>query len=158
MTDPSAAPSELEPRPFTCARTDGFFGSTWIDMTGELDLAGAPQLDETLRQAQLDAPLVVLDLRDLAFMDCAGMHVIVDAARRARREGDRLVVVRGGPQVDLVFRLTKSSRLLEMVDLDPAEPRDEALRRLAHEAVPPRALPPDNGASGNASAVVSDPR
>lgn len=134
MTGPAAAR-----RPFTCVRTDGFFGSSCVQMTGELDLAGSPTVDAMVRQAQLDARLVMLDLRELTFMDCAGLHVIVDAAIRARREAERLVVARGKPQVDMVFQLVGSSRWLEMIDLEATEPAVEALQRLARQSSGPRA-------------------
>ena len=55
----------------------------------------------------------MLDLRELAFMDCAGMRVIVDAAERARRDGRRLIVLRGPAQVDRVFTLTGTADVLE---------------------------------------------
>jgi anti-anti-sigma regulatory factor len=48
-----------------------------------LDLAAVPQLVRTLRQAQLKARLVVLDLRELQLMDSSGVHVIVNASIRA---------------------------------------------------------------------------
>jgi anti-anti-sigma factor len=62
-----------------------------------LDLAAVPQLVRTLRQTQLSARLVVLDLRDLELMDGSGVHVIVNASIRARRLGGRLVLLRVGP-------------------------------------------------------------
>lgn len=119
---------KLVPPPFTCRRYDERSGSVCVRLEGELDLATAPQLADALRAAQRDGRPVVLDLRDLVFMDCAGMHVVLDASRRARLAGRRMIVVRGGRQVDLVFSATQSSPLLEMVDLDPAEPAAAAAR------------------------------
>ena len=132
--------STATPRPFACVRTDGFFGSSSVQVTGELDLAVSPELDAMVRQAQLDARLVMLDLRELTFMDCVGMHVVVDAAIRARREVERLVVVRGRPHIDMLFQLVGSSRWLEMIDLEPAEPAVEALQCLARQGLGPRSL------------------
>ncbi|GAC1320043.1 MAG: hypothetical protein NVSMB25_11700 [Thermoleophilaceae bacterium] len=120
--------------PFSCARGRSNSGSAWVAVTGELDLASAPQLEGELRGAQRDASLVVLDLRRLAFTDCAGMNVVVEAAVRAREHGSRLVVVRGGPRIDLVLTLTKSSRFLEIVDLDPEDRLEEALRWLTRQS------------------------
>jgi hypothetical protein len=65
--------------------------------TGRLDLASVPQLVRTLRHTQLNARLVVLDLRELQLMDSSGVHVIVNASIRARRLGGRLVLLRVGP-------------------------------------------------------------
>ena len=44
----------------------------------------------------MQAQLVVLDLRELAFMDSSGVHAIVNASIRARQVGRRLVLLRGG--------------------------------------------------------------
>ena len=78
-----------------------------VHVAGELDVATAPQLEGTLRDAEQQARLVVLDLRELTFMDCAGVHLLVDASTRARTRGDRLVVLRG-PTIDRLFTLTLS--------------------------------------------------
>jgi anti-anti-sigma factor len=59
----------------------------------ELDLTTAPLLDMLLSQASaLEAPRVVVDLRDVAFIDgrCVGM--LQDAAGAARNSGRSLVV------------------------------------------------------------------
>lgn len=90
-----------------------------VAITGELDLATAPQLDRALRRAQADAPLVVLDLRRLAFADCSGAHVLLAAERRARAAGDRLAVVRGPAEVDKLLALTGVDAALWLVD-DPS--------------------------------------
>jgi anti-sigma B factor antagonist len=90
-----------------------------VAITGELDLATAPQLDRALRRAQADAPLVVLDLRRLAFADCSGAHVLLAAERRAHAAGDRLAVVRGPAEVDKLLALTGVDAALWLVD-DPS--------------------------------------
>jgi anti-anti-sigma factor len=76
--------------------TDGAADAAWVHLAGRLDLAAVPQLVRTLRQAQLKARLVVLDLRELQLMDSSGVHVIVNASIRARRLGGRLVLRRVG--------------------------------------------------------------
>jgi anti-anti-sigma factor len=68
--------------------------AAWVRVAGRLDLAAVPQLVRTLRQTQLKARMVVLDLRELQLMDSSGVHVIVNASIRARRLGGRLVLLR----------------------------------------------------------------
>jgi anti-sigma B factor antagonist len=75
----------------------------------------------------------VLDLRELDFMDCSGVHTIVDASSRARQAGRRLVLLRGPPNVDRVLTLTGSAGDLEIGDLDPGEPPAQVLLQLARE-------------------------
>ncbi|HET9720083.1 MAG TPA: STAS domain-containing protein [Solirubrobacteraceae bacterium] len=85
-------------------------------MSGELDLATAPRLNQVRREAEV-CPQRVLDLRELTFTDSAGIHVILEANARAKADGDRLVLVRGPSQVDRVFALTGAAEALEIVDL-----------------------------------------
>ena len=104
--------------------------------TGELDIDTTPQLEQTLRDPDSQARLVVLDMRELEFMDSSGVHAIVNASARARQLGRRLVLLRGPPGVDRVFRLTGNSADVESGELDPVEPSVQALLRLADEGDP----------------------
>jgi anti-sigma B factor antagonist len=116
---------------FDCTLRDGGLDAACVRATGELDITNAPQLAELLGQAEERCQRVVLDLRELTFMDSAGVHVIVDATLRATAAGRRLVLVRGPSNVDRVFDLTRASDTLEIVDLDPVEPPVLALLELA---------------------------
>jgi anti-sigma B factor antagonist len=116
---------------FDCTLRDGGLDAAWVRVTGELDIATAPQLEQTLRQAEAWCHRVVLDLRQLTFMDSAGVHVIVNASVRANAAGRRLVLVRGPSHIDRVLDLAQASDSLEIVDLDPVEPPVQALLRLA---------------------------
>ncbi len=95
-------------------------GAVRVALAGELDMASVPRVDRVLRRAQHDAELVVLDLRELWFMDCSGAHLVVEADRRARLAGGRLLIVRGPAQVDWFFGLIGLDRRLELVDEPPA--------------------------------------
>jgi anti-anti-sigma factor len=103
---------------FACSCTDGGLDAAWVHLTGELDIATAPQLERKLHECQLQAQLVVLDMRELTFMDSAGAHAIADASVRAWQAGRRLVLLRGAPNVDRMFTLTGTAAAIEMGDLD----------------------------------------
>jgi anti-sigma B factor antagonist len=109
------------PRPFICTWRFGRFGSFWIDLAGELDLSVCPGLERTLEEAQILSNLVVLDMRELTFMDTAGALIIVDAGIQARRAGHGLIVARGPNQVDDVFALIGTAEHVEFFDLDREE-------------------------------------
>ncbi|MGO9498859.1 MAG: STAS domain-containing protein [Solirubrobacteraceae bacterium] len=51
----------------------------WVRVAGELDLAGAPRLERTLRGAELRTRLVVTSLRELTFVDSCGVGVMASA-------------------------------------------------------------------------------
>ena len=118
---------------FGCTLRQSGRDAAWVRVTGELDIATAPLLGQTLREAVLRARRVVLDLRELIFMDCAGIHVILDASNLARRAEGQLVLVRGPSRVDRVFTLTGTSDAVEIVDLEPVAPPVQALVKLAHD-------------------------
>jgi anti-sigma B factor antagonist len=122
-----AAGADALPPPFACSCTNGGLDAAWVHVGGELDIATTPQLERTLSQSQ--ARLVVLDLRELAFIDSRGMHAIIDAGIRARQAGRRLVLVRVPANVDRMLTLTGSSHQLEIGDVDPAAPPVHALQR-----------------------------
>ena len=85
-------------------------------LSGELDLSTAPQVEQALEEAEEKQPeLLVLDLQRLAFMDSTGLRVVLAADGRARRDGRRLEVVQGPPQVHRVFRIALLDRRIVFV-------------------------------------------
>ena len=104
-------------RPFVCSSTGGGLDAAWVHVAGALDIATSGQLEQTLDESE--ARLVVLDMRDLGFIDCSGVHAIIDASIRARNDGRRLILLRGTPNVDCVFDLTGTADVVEIGDLGP---------------------------------------
>jgi anti-anti-sigma factor len=95
-------------------------GAVRIALAGELDISTAPRVEEELERVEPSGPaVVVLDLRDLVFMDSTGLRLVVSADARAREKGRRLAVVRGPEAVQRIFRVTRLEERLDMVD-DPA--------------------------------------
>jgi anti-sigma B factor antagonist len=115
--------------PFECSCSERGLDAAWVHVTGALDIATTPQLAQSLREAQLQARLVVLDLRELAFMDSAGVHAIVEASCRARKAGRRLLLLRGPASVDRLFPLTGTADEVEIGDLGPVESAFRPLQR-----------------------------
>ena len=119
---PSGSPAgQLVPSAFVCSCSNWGKDAGWVHLAGELDLAASPRLARTLEEALQRARLVVLDLRELTFMDSAGLHIIVEANIRARRDGRRLLLVRGGAQVRRLFVLAGAGDDVEILDLYDAE-------------------------------------
>jgi anti-sigma B factor antagonist len=128
-TDQILARADARTPAFACTATHGGLDAAWVYVAGELDIATTPELERTLRESQQLAHLTVLDLRDLAFIDCAGVHTIVKASLRARKAGCRLVLVRGRPDIYRMFRLTGSTAQVDIGDLEPLQPPAHALQR-----------------------------
>ena len=108
--------------PFVCSWEICDWGAAWVQVAGELDLATSPQFRRTLGEAQRAVPLVVLDLRELSFIDSSGIHVILDVDSDAQREEGRLLILRGPAQVDRMLTLTEVGKQVMLFDLPPAEP------------------------------------
>jgi anti-anti-sigma factor len=98
--------------------------AAFLTLRGQFDPASEPLFEEGLRRATSCRPLVVvIDLRPLASLDPVGLSAILRAARRSRREGWRLLLVRGRERVDRIFRLTRADeRLLMFSAGSPAGP------------------------------------
>lgn len=131
--DSPAHHGSVLPAPFDCSWTHDGHQAAWVRLAGELDLATADRLGQTLYDAQMQAQLIVVDMRQVAFADSSAVHAIVNATARARRAGRRLIILRGPPAVDRVFALTGSSAAVETVDLGSFEPPVNVLLRLAAE-------------------------
>jgi anti-sigma B factor antagonist len=128
-TDQILARADARTPAFACTATHGGLDAAWVYVAGELDIATAPELEQALRESHSQARLTVLDLRELAFMDCAGVHAIVDASLRARKDGRRLVLVRGRPDIYRMFTLTGSSAQVDIGDREPVQPAAQTLQR-----------------------------
>jgi anti-sigma B factor antagonist len=91
--------------------------TTIIAVSGELDLASSPALQEELdRVSASDAEMLIIDLRELDFMDSTGLSVLVRAHQRAEEQGRRLAMVKGPQQVQRLLSLTGVADRLTVVD------------------------------------------
>ena len=88
-----------------------------ITVSGELDLASSAALEEELaRVIESDSEQVVLDLRELEFMDSTGLSTLVKAHQRAEGVGKRFGLVRGPQQVQRLLSLTGVEERLRFAD------------------------------------------
>ena len=91
--------------------------STVISVSGELDLASSPALQEELdRVAASDSQMLIIDLRELDFMDSTGLSVLVRAHQRIEEQGRQLAMVKGPQQVQRLLSLTGVADRLTLVD------------------------------------------
>lgn len=123
--EPMPRPGDVIPPPNPHARTYRIGGITVVELSGEIDLGSAPQVDPHLTAVTLrpTPPLVVLDLNQLEFIDCYGLSLLVRARRRLVDRGGRLRMACDHPP---------TRKLLAMTGLDglfhPLRSLDDALR------------------------------
>ena len=98
-------------------------GAIWVQLQGTLDAGRVYVFDQELRRAEArdpDQPLV-LDLRELAFIDASGTSAFLAARRRAARADRRVVLVEGDATIRRVLRLAGLEDVFEVVSEIPAE-------------------------------------
>jgi anti-sigma B factor antagonist len=82
-------------------------GRHTLKLSGELDLASAPELDDLMERACQDsAHAITLDLSALSFIDACGLRSILTANKLCEQRAYKLALVAGQPQVQRVFELT----------------------------------------------------
>lgn len=95
-----------------------------VRLRGELDLASAPDLDRELRRWEPSAALLVIDMRDVTFIDSGGLRTLLLADMRAEEWGRRLAIV-PSPAVrralDALGALARGRVRRPLVVDDPAE-------------------------------------
>jgi len=95
-----------------------------LRITGDLDLYNAPAFDDALVAVEGEKwPTLVLDLRQLDFVDSMALRLIMRTQARATQDGRRLVVVRGPAFLDRVLTLAGLAEHLELVDEPPVPER-----------------------------------
>ena len=60
---------------------------------------------------------IMLDLRELTFIDSTGLHALVRAKERARTHGQQLILVGARPSARRLFELTCTEYLLDDQDV-----------------------------------------
>jgi anti-sigma B factor antagonist len=108
-------PSALSPE-FSCAvRPDR--ERAIVRLAGELDLCAAPQVAATIDEL-LDVGFaqIVIDLRELSFLDSSGVNMLVAALRSAEQRACALSLVRGADRVHRVLELTATDSLFGFDD------------------------------------------
>ena len=96
-------------------------GIVQVSLHGSLDLAYAYRFDSAIRPLEREASrALVLDLRELDFLDSAGLARFVSARRRARRANRTLVLVRGSRTIQRLFSLVALEEHFVFV-ADPCE-------------------------------------
>lgn len=91
-----------------------------LKLRGDLDLYSAPELDDVLVAVEGEKwPMIVLDMRELDFIDSMALRLVMRTQARAAQDGRRMVVVRGPQFLDRVLQLSGLEGHLEIVDEPP---------------------------------------
>lgn len=92
-------------------------GVASIALRGELDIATVPDLESHLAPFEGNGvSAIMLDLRELTFIDSTGLHALLRARDRAKTDGHRLILVGARPSARRLFELTGTEFLLDDQD------------------------------------------
>lgn len=91
-----------------------------VVVSGELDMATAPELEERLTALHAAQRPVVVDLSNLQFMDSSGHAALIKAVRLARRDDWSFAIDRRLPrQVERLFEVTGTDRVFPLAGAVP---------------------------------------
>jgi anti-anti-sigma factor len=87
-------------------------GRHTLELTGELDLDWAPNLEETIREVSATGSGLVIDLRKVTFMDSTGLRVLIVAATLCEEMGHELRII-PGEDIQRILEMTGLDRVLQ---------------------------------------------
>jgi anti-anti-sigma factor len=85
-----------------------------VVLAGELDIATVPEFEAALPRPAA-GEMLAIDLRDLSFIDSAGVHALMRLDVASRRDGWSLALVRGPDSVQRVLELCRIDDRIRIV-------------------------------------------
>jgi anti-sigma B factor antagonist len=98
-------------------------GTTIVDVTGDIDMGTSPSLRKTLLDSLKATPRLVVNLREVRYVDSSGIASLVEVLKEARNTEKRLVLFGLNKTVQEVLQLTRLTRIFEI-----RETEEEALQ------------------------------
>jgi anti-anti-sigma factor len=91
--------------------------SVRVSPVGELDIATVDKLEaEVARLRESGFARIVLDLRQVRFIDSTGLRLVLELDAAARADSHQLQVIRGSDVVHRIFEVTQVSGRLNFVE------------------------------------------
>jgi anti-sigma B factor antagonist len=92
--------------------------TTIFDISGDIDLATSPELRKALLRElrELRMPRVVLNLKEVRYIDSSGVASLVEGLKASRDLGSRLVLFGLNSAVREVLQLSRLVKLFEITD------------------------------------------
>jgi anti-sigma B factor antagonist len=89
-----------------------------VAVAGEIDVATAPQLRESLHHLIADAgsATVAVDLLGVTFLDSTALGVLVGGLKRCRELGGDLQIIVADPRIVKIFEITGLTNVFTMAE------------------------------------------
>jgi anti-sigma B factor antagonist len=93
---------------------------TVFDVTGDIDLANSPQLRKVLLHElrELRVPRVVLNLKQVRYIDSSGVASLVEGLRASRDAGSRFILFGLSTSAREVLQLSKLVKIFEIYETE----------------------------------------
>lgn len=94
---------------------------TRVVLDGRLDIAGAAEVDLKMNIIAGSAKLLLIDLKDVAFLGSMGLRSIVVPAKNVNRRGGKTALFAPQPMVEEVIKASNIDQIIPIYhDLDAA--------------------------------------
>jgi anti-sigma B factor antagonist len=103
------------PQPLT-TRVERHQDTVVLIASGELDLAHSERLRTQLLELIGSSRRVVVDLREIEFIDSTGLHCLLHVAGASHAAGRAFALIRGPERVQRLFELTGTEERFQFVD------------------------------------------
>ncbi len=99
--------------------------ATIVDVSGDIDLYNSPEVRKVLLAALREgrAPRVIVNLREVRYIDSSGVASLVEGLKVSRELGSRLVLLGLSQAVRDVLELSRLTKVFEVCDTE-----EQALR------------------------------
>ncbi|HOY65119.1 MAG TPA: anti-sigma factor antagonist [bacterium] len=101
---------------------------TYVTVNGEIDLYNAHKLKEKIGQTMdgMDSPNMVLDLKDVDYIDSTGLGILIGIKRRVSENKGELALVLRSDRIHKLFEITGLINIFAI-----ARSSEEAIARLS---------------------------
>ncbi|MDE3179421.1 MAG: STAS domain-containing protein [Acidobacteriota bacterium] len=89
-------------------------GTTIVDVAGDIDMGTSPGLRKTLLEVLKKIPRLVVNLREVQYIDSSGIASLVEVLKEARAKKKRLILFGLNPAVREALQLTRLTRIFEI--------------------------------------------
>ena len=94
--------------------------TTILDISGDIDLAHSPEVRKMvlLEFREKRTPRVILNLRDVNYIDSSGVASLVEGLKASRDVGSRLILFGLSPIAHEVLHLSRLLKIFEIYDTE----------------------------------------
>ena len=77
-----------------------------ILLKGRLDTTTSPQLDQKIKEIEIDKDLVIIDFKELEYVSSAGLRVLLAIKKKIEGQGKKLEIHNVNEVINEVFNVT----------------------------------------------------